>query len=214
MADETMLPNDNQEPRPETAPEAPKAPETPEEKGSYKLDLYYWTQALVMVLIGLVLVCTLLGRVIRVDGSSMVPTLHDGDLLLLQSLGYEPQQGDVVVLRKPGFPPPPRDTAPIVKRVIAVGGQHVRVDYESGKVYVDGEPLDDSYILEPMVNRYTPEMNVLDVTVPEGSIYVMGDNRNNSSDSRHQALGAVDERYVLGRVLCVILPLTDFGPVE
>lgn len=200
MADETMLPNENQEPQ-----ESPG-----EEKGSYKLDLYYWIQALVMVLIGLILLCTLVGRVIRVDGSSMVPTLHNGNLLLLQSLGYTPQQGDIVVLRKPGFPPPPRETAPIVKRVIAVGGQHVRVDYGAGAVYVDGVALDEPYILETMVDRYNPEMNVLDVVVPEGSIYVMGDNRNNSSDSRHQDLGTVDNRYVLGHVLCV-LPIGGKG---
>jgi signal peptidase I len=200
MSDETVLSNENQNP--------------PEEKGSFRLDLYYWTQALVMVLICLILACTLAGRVIGVVGSSMVPTLHDGDLLLLQSLGYTPRQGDVVVLRKPGFPPPPQDTAPIVKRVIAVGGQHVRVDYEANAVYVDGVALEDDYILEPMMDRYNPEMNVLDVTVPEGSIYVMGDNRNNSSDSRHEALATVDSRYVLGRVLCVMLPFQDFGAVE
>ena len=200
MSDETVLSNENQNP--------------PEEKGSFRLDLYYWTQALVMVLICLILACTLAGRVIGVVGSSMVPTLHDGDCLLLQSLGYTPRQGDVVVLRKPGFPPPPQDTAPIVKRVIAVGGQHVRVDYEANAVYVDGVALEDDYILEPMMDRYNPEMNVLDVTVPEGSIYVMGDNRNNSSDSRHEALATVDSRYVLGRVLCVMLPFQDFGAVE
>ena len=203
MSDEAMLPNEAREPE-----------KAPEEKGSYKLDLYYWTQALVMVLVGLILVCTLVGRVIRVDGSSMVPTLHNGDLLLLQSLGYTPRQGDVVVLRKPGFPPPPDNTAPIVKRIIAVGGQHVQVDYAAGAVYVDGEALDESYILEPMMERYNPDMSVLDVTVPEGSVYVMGDNRNNSSDSRHEALGTVDQRYVLGRVLCVMLPFQDLGLVD
>ncbi len=204
MSEETILPTENQEPQ-----ENPGG-----EKGSFKLDLYYWTQALVFVLVGLILICTLVGRVIGVVGSSMVPTLHDGDLLLLQSLGYTPKQGDVVVLRKPGFPPPPQDTAPIVKRVIAVGGQHVRVDYATSSVYVDGVALDEPYINEVMVDRYGFEMNVLDVTVPEGSIYVLGDNRNNSSDSRHEALGTVDQRYVLGRVLCVMLPFSDFGPVD
>lgn len=204
MSDETVFSGENREPK--------KAPE--QEKGSYKLDLYYWTQALVMVLVGLILICTLVGRVIGVVGSSMVPTLHDGDLLLLQSLGYTPKQGDVVVLRKPGFPPPPQDTAPIVKRVIAVGGQHVQVDYTTSTVYVDGVALDEPYINETMVDRYGYNMNVLDVTVPEGSIYVLGDNRNNSSDSRHEALGTVDQRYVLGRVLCVMLPFQDLGPVD
>ena len=194
MSDEIIHSDENQTPE-----------QTPQEKkSSPKLDLYYWTQALVMVLILLILICTLVGRVIGVVGSSMVPTLHDGDMLLLQSLGYTPKQGDVVVLRKPGFPAPPQDTAPIVKRVIAVGGQHVRVDYDAGAVYVDGVALDEPYILEHMTDHYSPEMNVLDVTVPQGSIYVLGDNRNHSSDSRHEALGTVDCRYVLGRVLGVI----------
>lgn len=204
MSDEIIHPDENQTPE-----------QTPQEKkSSPKLDLYYWTQALVMVLILLILICTLVGRVIGVVGSSMVPTLHDGDMLLLQSLGYTPKQGDVVVLRKPGFPAPPQDTAPIVKRVIAVGGQHVRVDYDAGAVYVDGVALDEPYILEHMTDHYSPEMNVLDVTVPQGSIYVLGDNRNHSSDSRHEALGTVDCRYVLGRVLGVIWPLSDFGTVD
>ncbi len=204
MSDEIIHSDENQTPE-----------QTPQEKkSSPKLDLYYWTQALVMVLILLILICTLVGRVIGVVGSSMVPTLHDGDMLLLQSLGYTPKQGDVVVLRKPGFPAPPQDTAPIVKRVIAVGGQHVRVDYDAGAVYVDGVALDEPYILEHMTDHYSPEMNVLDVTVPQGSIYVLGDNRNHSSDSRHEALGTVDCRYVLGRVLGVIWPLSDFGTVD
>lgn len=204
MSDETILPIDGQE------PDTPPA----EEKISFKMDLYFWVQALVMVLVALILSFTFLGRVIMVDGSSMVPTLHHGDLMLLRSVAYTPKQGDVVVLKKTGFPPAPRETAPIVKRVIAVGGQHVRVDYSEGVVYVDDVPLDESYILEPMVDRYATDMSVLDVVVPEGSIYVMGDNRNNSSDSRHEALGTVDTRYVLGKVLCVMLPFQDFGVVE
>lgn len=210
--DGSMIPEENLTPpdQPEEGPEeSPK-----EERGSFKLDLYYWVQALSAVLVGLVLVCTLLGRVIGVVGSSMVPTLHDGDLLLLRSIGYTPRQGDVVVLRKPGFPTPPQETSPIVKRVIAVGGQHVRVDYGASTVYVDDVPLDEPYILETMRDYHTLDMTVLDVTVPEGSIYVLGDNRNNSSDSRHVALGTVDERYVLGQAICVVLPFQDMGLVK
>ena len=90
----------------------------------------------------------------------------------------------------------------------------MRVDYDAGAVYVDGVALDEPYILEHMTDHYSPEMNVLDVTVPQGSIYVLGDNRNHSSDSRHEALGTVDCRYVLGRVLGVIWPLSDFGTVD
>lgn len=179
-----------------------------EEKGSVKLDLYFWIQALVMALVSLILVFTLVGRVIGVVGTSMVPTLHQSDLLLLQSIGYTPQRGDVVVLRKPTFM-----TEPIVKRVIAVGGQHVTVNYETGSVTVDGQALDEPYLNELMVDTMNPYMTVLDVTVPEGSIYVMGDNRNHSSDSRDQRLGTVDARYVLGRALCVVLPFQNFGPI-
>ena len=102
MAEETMQPDQEKK---------------GEEKTSFKQDLYYWTQALIVVLVGLILVCTLAGRVIRVVGSSMVPTLHENDLLLLRSVGYTPQRGDVIVLRKESFL-----SYPVVKRVIATGG--------------------------------------------------------------------------------------------
>lgn len=180
-----------------------------EEKTSFRMDLYFWTQALVMALVALILVFTLVGRVIGVVGNSMVPTLHWNDLLLLQSIGYTPEQGDVVVLRKESFM-----AEPIVKRVIATGGQHVSIDYATSTVTVDGVELDEPYINEWMGYPLDVEMTISDVVVPEGSIFVMGDNRNHSSDSRHQRLGTVDERYVLGKVLCVILPFSSFGAVE
>lgn len=189
--------------------EPSEAQEPEEEKTSFKMDLYFWTQALVMALVALILVFTLVGRVIGVVGNSMVPTLHWNDLLLLQSIGYTPEQGDVVVLRKESFM-----AEPIVKRVIATGGQHVSIDYATSTVTVDGMALDEPYINEWMGYPLDMEMTITDVDVPEGSIFVMGDNRNHSSDSRHQRLGTVDERYVLGRVLCVIFPFSSFGAVE
>lgn len=194
MAEETMQPDQEKK---------------GEEKTSFKQDLYYWTQALIVVLVGLILACTLAGRVIRVVGSSMVPTLHQNDLLLLWSVGYTPQRGDVIVLRKESFM-----SYPVVKRVIATGGEHVTVDYTTGTVSVDGVALDEPYINELMVDTGKPYLTVLDVTVPEGSVYVLGDNRNNSSDSRHQDLGTVDERYILGKALFRIFPLTAFGAVH
>ena len=108
------------------------------DRDALKVDLYFWLQALVMALVGLILVFTFIGRIIGVDGSSMMPTLHDHDMLLLQSIGYTPESGDVVVLSKKSF----REGQPIVKRVIAVGGQTVDIDYESNTVYVDGVVLD------------------------------------------------------------------------
>lgn len=186
------------------------SPSSHEEKSSsFKTDLYYWVQALVFALVFLVLAFTLLGRVIGVRGSSMVPTLHDADLLILRSIGYTPRQGDVVVLRKQSFM-----SSPIVKRVIATEGQHVTVNYTDHCVYVDGVALDEPYINEVMNDSFDSSMSVLDVTVPDGSIYVMGDNRNHSSDSRHELLGTVDTRYVLGRALWIVYPLNHFGAIR
>ena len=176
-------------------------------RDALKVDLYFWLQALVMVLVALILIFTFIGRIIGVDGSSMYPTLHHGDMLLLQSIGYTPKQGDVVVLTKEF------DAAdgPIVKRVIAVGGQHVDIDYAAGTVSVDGQVLNEPYINEAMREPYYE--NLTSVDVPDGSIFVMGDNRNNSSDSRDVTLGTVDERYVLGRALWVLLPFQNFGAI-
>ena len=174
---------------------------------SLKLDLYFWLQALVMALVALILIFTLVGRIIGVDGSSMVPTLHHGDMLILQSLGYKPRQNDVVVLTK-AF----RDVdGPIVKRVIAVGGQTVDIDYQTGTVYVDGEALDEPYLNEPMEEPWYEDLT--SVTVPEGSVFVMGDNRNHSNDSRDVTLGTVDTRYLLGKAEFICFPFSDFGRI-
>lgn len=175
-----------------------------------KLDLYFWLQALVMALVALILLFSLVGRVIGVDGRSMEPTLHDGDMLLLQSVGYVPRQNDVVVLTKYFG----SVEAPIVKRVIAVGGQTVEIDYGAGTVTVDGQTLDEPYIKEPMDVPLDANESITSVTVPEGHIFVMGDNRNHSSDSRDTRLGVVDVRCVLGRARLVLLPLKDFGVIR
>ena len=178
------------------------------DRDALKVDLYFWLQALVLALVALILLFTFVGRIIGVDGSSMYPTLHHGDMLLLQSVGYEPKQGDVVVLTK-AF----RDVdGPIVKRVIAVGGQTVDIDYAAGTVAVDGVALEEDYINEAMYEL--PPDYATHVEVPEGSIFVMGDNRNKSSDSRDPRLGTVDVRYVLGRARFVLLPFQDFGVIE
>ena len=160
-----------------------------------------------MALVSLILLFTFVGRVIGVQGSSMVPTLHDKDMLLLQSIGYEPKPGDIVVLTKESFM-----AKPIVKRVIAVGGQTVDIDYAAGTVAVDGVALEEDYINEAMYEL--PPDYATHVEVPKGSIFVMGDNRNKSSDSRDPRLGTVDVRYVLGRARFVLLPFQDFGVIE
>ena len=175
---------------------------------AFKVDLYFWLQALVMALVGLILIFTFVGRIIGLDAESIMPTLHNRDMLLLQSIGYSPEQGDVVVLSTKDF----RNGAPIVKRIIAVGGQTVDIDYETNTVYVDGVALDEPYILETM--RALPESFATHVEVPEGSIFVMGDNRNNSTDSRSPELGVVDQRCVLGKAPLTLLPFQAAGAIE
>ena len=165
--------------------------------------LYFWLQTFAVGLTVLVLLMVFVGRPVRVDGHSMDPTLNDGEIMLVRSLGYTPQAGDVVVLHK-DFD---AASAPIVKRVIATGGQTVQIDYAAGTVTVDGTVLEEDYILEPMVQKGW--QTITEMTVPEGSVFVMGDNRNVSADSRDSTLGAVDQRYLLGQAVAVVFPLRD-----
>jgi signal peptidase I len=170
-------------------------------------ELYELLQSFVLLLIFIILVFTFLGRVTEVVGISMVPTLRDGDRLWVSGMGYHPARGDVVVLTRFDF----MDEA-LVKRVIAVGGQTVDIDYARGTVSVDGVVLDEPYIngrmLEPGYN------NISSITVPEGSVFVMGDNRNESMDSRYVELSVVDERCILGHAVMVLFPLNRIGIVK
>ncbi len=192
--------------RPDPAGAAPSG----SEKAGFAGDLFTWLQALTFALVIIMVVFTFLGRIIGVDGSSMLPTLTNGDMLFLQCIGYEPKQGDVVVLRK-SFA---TTSEPIVKRVVATGGQSVHIDYGTGTVYVDGEALDEPYLGEPMELPLSYTMQNTDWDVPEGSVFVMGDNRNHSSDSREESLGPVDTRYVLGRALVVLFPFSHIGAIH
>ena len=168
-------------------------------------DLYEWVQSLVGSVLVVVAIFTFGIRMLGVDGHSMLNTLqHDDRLLVVNPIFYHDYQyGDIVILRKTGV----FDNEPIVKRVIAVGGQTVDIDFDTGIVYVDGEALEEDYIREP---TYTAEGTEFPLTVPEGSIFVMGDNRNGSSDSRDYRLGTVDTRYVIGKAAFLIFPGPDY----
>ncbi len=180
--------------------QAPQETET-----SRRREVYEWIQALVCSVLTVVLLFTFGVRLIGVDGHSMVPTLQHGDrLLVLNSAlcgGYE--RGDIVVLRKESFLP-----TPIVKRVIATGGQVVDVDFSSGSVFVDGQRLQEDYVNE---RTYRNDGTEFPLTVPEGSVFVMGDNRNHSNDSRDARLGTVDARYIIGRAVFLAFPGPDEG---
>ena len=168
-------------------------------------DLYEWVQSLVGSVLVVVAIFTFVIRMMGVDGHSMLNTLQHGDRLLVVNsmLYHDYKYGDIVILRKNGV----FDDDPIVKRVIAVEGQTVDIDFTEGIVYVDGEALEEPYINEP---TYTDEGTEFPLTVPEGSIFVMGDNRNGSSDSRDYRLGTVDTRYVIGKAAFLIFPGPDY----
>ena len=185
-----------------------KKPEKEEKPLSGAQEAYEWLQILIVALVTIILVFTFVGRITRWWGRSMLPTLHEGDVMLIRDIGYtDPQPGDIVVLTKEF------DAArgPIVKRIIAVERQTVDIDYDAGTVAVDGQVLDEPYIHEAMLCP-TYE-NQTHIEVPEGSIFVMGDNRNHSSDSRDVTLGTVDTRYLLGKAEFICFPFSDFGRI-
>ena len=166
-------------------------------------EMYEWVQALVCSVLAVVILFTFVVRLIGVDGRSMVPTLQHGDrLLVLNSILYDDYKyGDIVVLRKDTFM-----QDPIVKRVIATEGQTVDIDFANGCVYVDDELLMEDYINEL---TFLEEGTEFPLTVPENSVFVMGDNRNHSSDSRDSRLGTVDNRYVIGKAVFLAFPGVD-----
>ena len=166
-------------------------------------DAYEWVQALVCSVLTVVMIFTFAIRLIGVDGHSMVPTLQDTDRLVVLSpiLYHNYKAGDIVVLRKDTF-----SAEPIVKRVIAVEGQTVDIDFSVGSVTVDGVELDEPYINEL---TFTDEGTAFPLTLGEGEIFVMGDNRNHSTDSRDSRIGPVDTRYVVGRAVAMVLPGPD-----
>ena len=180
------------------------AGEEPAKEEKSGREAYEWVQALVCSVLAVVVLFTFVIRLIGVDGHSMVPTLQDGDRLLVTTslLSGKYRYGDIVIIQKGTF----ADGDPIVKRVIATEGQTVDIDFANGIVYVDGEALDEPYINEP---TYTDEGTEFPLTVPEGSIFVMGDNRNRSDDSRNAELGTVDTRYVIGRAVFLLFPGAD-----
>ena len=169
-----------------------------EAKKDSKMELYDWIQCVVVALVVGILVFMFLLRVVNVKGNSMYPTLHDEDKILTTNFLYTPKPGDVVVVQTDSYGP-----EPLVKRVIATEGQTVDIDFEKGIVYVDGEALDEPYINAPTMER---EDFSGPVTEPEGCLFLMGDNRNRSTDSRTESIGMVDTRCVIGRAVMIVYP--------
>ena len=149
---------------------------------------------------------TFVFRAVGVDGSSMVPTLHDGDWMAVRSIVTEVKRGDIVIITQPWD-----RNVPIVKRVIAVSGDVVNIDFNLHEVYVNGEKLNEPYINEPTALSYDMQFPL---TVDEGKVFVMGDNRNDSLDSRSKELGYVSVDNIEGKALWRIYPADKLGSIK
>lgn len=171
-----------------------------------KGEIFDWLQSIVYAMIACVLLFVFVARVVTVDGGSMNPTLLHGDRLIVSNLARSYEPGDVVVFVAPEFM-----DEPLIKRVIATQGQLVDINFEKGIVKVDGVELSEPYIAEPTADE---QDFVGPMEVPEGCVFVMGDNRNHSTDSRTTEIGCVDTRYILGKAYFNIFPLKSFGPIE
>ncbi|MBE6797157.1 MAG: signal peptidase I [Ruminococcaceae bacterium] len=186
------------------------------EKSTFKADFFDWLEILVTAIVLLVVLFTFIFKVVTIDGPSMENTLHNGERIVISNIGADAKSGDIVVISRNqnNIVADTDAAAPIIKRVIATEGQIVDIDFETGVVYVDGVALDESYVKTPTNVKF--DIN-FPVSVPEDCVFVLGDNRNNSTDSRSSLIGdhgMIDKRYILGKVVLRVLPFDKFGRVE
>lgn len=181
-------------------------------------DYLDWVETIIGAFFVVILFFTFILRVANVDGESMMPTLVDGDRLIVSHMFYEPEAGDIVIVNNTkGHIYDSENKLEsisglnkvIVKRVIATGGQEVNIDFDTGEVSVDGTVLNEPYIND--LTKMDEGGHQYPVTVPEGYVFVMGDNRMNSTDSRDPRIGFVEEDDILGKVLVRIFPFGSIG---
>lgn len=177
--------------------------------------LFGWIDDLVLYFVVFILIMSFLFRPVVVNGDSMNNTLYNGDVLILNGILYEPDYGDIIVVSRENVP-----DRPLIKRVIALENDVVTVDYTTNTVYVNGNPIDDEHAYTDPVLGFgsRTDTTVYPYTVPEGCVFVMGDNRGNSTDSRE--VGAIEYGQILGKVIFRVYRDTSeyegsvFGPVD
>ncbi len=158
--------------------------------------VFNWLSVIVCILFVFFSIWNLGCRVIIVNGSSMYPTLENDEKIIISSFCYEPKIGDIVVVRSDA-----EGGDILIKRVVATENQVVDIDYESGTVYVDDVALKEDYIVSQMIQYIDDEIEY-PYTVPENSVFLMGDNRNVSKDSRSSEIGSIDKNYIVGKAVC------------
>ncbi len=187
-----------------------------EEKLSPVAEGFDWIKSFLFSLTAVIFIFTLIFRGVTVNGGSMLPTLENNEYLIISDLLYTPKAGDIVVVQSPHYK---NATEPLIKRVIATGGQKVKINFHQWQVWVDGKLLDEDYILRDSATSMNCEDLVPDENgevefrVEDGCIFVMGDHRNDSLDSRSNSVGQIDERYIMGRVILRLTPFERFGKV-
>ncbi len=193
----------------ENLPQTPVNPEPSLKNRSIRAwlgDIYELAEMLGIVSVTIMLLFAFVGRLNIVDGHSMDMTLANGEYLVVSDLFYQPTAGDIVIVHKINAHP---YSAPIVKRIIATEGQVVDIDFSTWTLTVDGEIIDEAYRYVDEGPRLTSDWQ-FPLTVGEDEIFVMGDNRNHSADSRTKEIGLIDERCVVGKALVRVFPMQDF----
>lgn len=174
---------------------------------SFTAFLYDWVSAFIVALIGVVILLTFVFRQVTVSGHSMNDTLVDKDRLIISNFMYTPKQGDIVIISHGES-----YNEPIVKRVIATSGQHLTINYDTFEVAVDGVVLDEPYIKGKTTPPHSNQLEIPEV-IPEGYVFVMGDNRQASLDSRSKTIGLIPVENIIGKAEFRIFPLTSFGSI-
>ena len=181
-------------------------------------ELYEWTEMLTVSVVIVAVIFTFFFRIVAVDGSSMTNTLQDKDRVIITHLLYTPKVGDIVVIsRSEVYESSASQTkAPLIKRIVAVGGDTVYIDFEVGVVYVNGKPsVTEKYTREGKTfQRGDIEFPEEGLKVPEGHVFVLGDHRNDSTDSRFKSVGMVPEDQIIGKAVLRIFPIPSFGVLE
>lgn len=181
-------------------------------------EVFDWLESVLTAVVAIVLIFTFAIRINTVDGESMLPTLTEGQKLVVTDLFYTPAYNDIVIVQAANLD----GGKPIVKRIVGLPGDTMKIDFESGTVYRNGSPLpievkdgliyEDGHTINTLTTLNQDMISLVDYVVPDGCYFVLGDNRNNSKDSRLlSVIGFIDKNYIAGRAVFSVFPFDTFG---